>query len=139
VFVDQAAQDWFSADLARAGVGCGDAGTGAIVRDALADAVPLEYSIEWLTCAIASRLDVVMVGLPGAAQDRLPAHVPVLGLAVLAFRGTGRRMLSCWCSGTRTRCCADTPAGCGTSLPTGCGSPRWRGSYRAGAGPTSSP
>jgi hypothetical protein len=87
VFVDQAAQDWFSADLARAGVGCGDAGTGAIVRDALADAVPLEYSIEWLTCAIASRLDVVMVGLPGAAQDRLPAHVPVLGLAVLAFRG----------------------------------------------------
>src|SRR5450759_870126 len=38
--------------------------------------VPLEYSIEWLTCAIASRLDVVMVGLPGAAQDRLPAHVP---------------------------------------------------------------
>jgi hypothetical protein len=45
--------------------------------DALdADGVPLEYSIEWLTCAIASRLDVVMVGLPGASQDRLPAHVP---------------------------------------------------------------
>jgi hypothetical protein len=38
--------------------------------------VPLEYSIEWLTCAIASGLDVVMVGLPSAAQDRLPAHVP---------------------------------------------------------------
>src|ERR1019366_6840724 len=38
--------------------------------------VPLEYSIERLTCAIASRLDLVMVGLPGAAQDRLPAHVP---------------------------------------------------------------
>jgi hypothetical protein len=37
------------------------------------DPVPLEYSIEWLTCAIASRLDVVMVGWPGAAQDRLPA------------------------------------------------------------------
>ena len=38
--------------------------------------VPLEYSIEWLTCAIASRLDVVMVGWPGAAQDRLPADSP---------------------------------------------------------------
>jgi hypothetical protein len=24
--------------------------------------VPLEYSIEWLTCAVASRLDAVMVG-----------------------------------------------------------------------------
>jgi len=35
-----------------------------------------EYSIEWLTCAIASRLDAVMVGWPGAAQDRLPADVP---------------------------------------------------------------
>jgi len=29
--------------------------------------VPLEYSIEWMTCAFASRLDVVMVSLPGAA------------------------------------------------------------------------
>jgi hypothetical protein len=38
--------------------------------------VPLEYSIEWLTCAIASRLDVGLVSLPGASQDRLPAHVP---------------------------------------------------------------
>ena len=38
--------------------------------------VPLEYSIEWLTCASASRLDVMLVSLPGAAQDRLPAHVP---------------------------------------------------------------
>jgi hypothetical protein len=26
------------------------------------DVVPLEYSIEWLTCAVASRLDAVMVG-----------------------------------------------------------------------------
>src|ERR1017187_1416837 len=44
--------------------------------DAPGDPVPLEYSIEWLTCAFASRLDVVLVSLPGAAQDRLPAHVP---------------------------------------------------------------
>jgi hypothetical protein len=35
--------------------------------------VPPEYSIVWLTCAIASRLDAAMVGWPGAAQDRLPA------------------------------------------------------------------
>jgi hypothetical protein len=40
------------------------------------DPVPPEYSIVWLTCAIASRLDAVMVGWPGAAQDRLPADVP---------------------------------------------------------------
>jgi hypothetical protein len=39
VFVDQAAQDWFSADLTRARVHCGDAGTAARVRDALADAL----------------------------------------------------------------------------------------------------
>ena len=38
--------------------------------------VPLEYSIEWPTCAFASRRDVVLVSLPGAAQDRLLAHVP---------------------------------------------------------------
>ena len=50
--------------------------------------MPLEYSIAWLTCAVASRLDAVMVGWPGAAQDRLPADVRrVLGLAVLVFRG----------------------------------------------------
>jgi hypothetical protein len=36
-----------------------------------ADPAPLEHSIEWLTCAIASRLGAVMLGWPGAAQDRL--------------------------------------------------------------------
>jgi hypothetical protein len=39
VFVDQAPQDWFSADLAYAGVCCGDAGSGVRVRDALVDAL----------------------------------------------------------------------------------------------------
>jgi hypothetical protein len=48
-------------------------------------------------------------------------------------------MPSCSCSGTRTRYCGGTPAGCGTSRLTGPGSPRWRGAYRAGAGPRSSP
>jgi hypothetical protein len=38
--------------------------------------VPLGYSIEWLTCAFASRSDVALVSLPGAAQDRLLAHMP---------------------------------------------------------------
>src|SRR5690349_805964 len=28
-------------------------------------------------------------------------------------------MLSCWCSATRTRCCAAMPAGSGTSRPAG--------------------
>ncbi|MGO8979791.1 MAG: hypothetical protein ACLQER_10925 [Streptosporangiaceae bacterium] len=35
--------------------------------------VPLECSIAWLTCAVISTQDAVMVGWPGAAQDRLPA------------------------------------------------------------------
>ena len=48
----------------------------SVIWGMLRNPVPLEYSIEWLTCAIASRLDVVMVGLPGASQDRLRAHVP---------------------------------------------------------------
>src|ERR1039457_3959476 len=39
VFVDQAAEDRFSADLTRAEVSCGDAGNGARVRDALVDAL----------------------------------------------------------------------------------------------------
>ena len=38
--------------------------------------VPLEYSIEWLTCAFASTLGEVMVGLAGAAQDHVLAYVP---------------------------------------------------------------
>ena len=53
--------------------------------------------------------------------------------------GTWPRMLSCWCSGTRTRSCAGAPTGSGTSQRTGCGSPRWHGCSRAGAGPESSP
>ncbi len=40
------------------------------------DLVPLEYSIEWLTCAIGSRSGSVMVGWPSAAQDRLLAGSP---------------------------------------------------------------
>jgi transposase len=48
-------------------------------------------------------------------------------------------MLNCWCSGTRTRCCAATLAGYGTSRPAGCGPLRWHGSSPAGAGAKSSP
>ena len=39
VLVDQAAQDRFSADLARGGVCCSDAGTRVNVRDALSEAL----------------------------------------------------------------------------------------------------
>ncbi len=83
-----------------------------------ADPVPLEYSIAWLTGAFASSRGAVMVGWPGAAQDRLPAGSPAtrpgrLGCSVR----TWRRMLSCWCPGTRTRCCAATPARAGTGRP----------------------
>jgi hypothetical protein len=38
--------------------------------------VPLEYSIVSLTYAVTSRFDAVMVGLPGAAQDRLRDSSP---------------------------------------------------------------
>jgi hypothetical protein len=41
-----------------------------------ADLVPLEYSIGWLTCVFASIHGVVVVSLPGAAQDRLLVYVP---------------------------------------------------------------
>ncbi len=67
-----------------------------------------------------------MAGLPGAAQDRVPAHVPGTRPGLVVSAATGRRMPSCWHSGTRTRHCGGTPAGCGTSQPTGPGSPRWR-------------
>jgi len=40
------------------------------------DPVPLEYSIVSLTYAITSRFDAVIVGLPGAAQDRLRDSSP---------------------------------------------------------------
>ena len=49
--------------------------------------VPLEYSIAWVTCTVANMMNALMVGLPGAAQDRLPLTCRVLGLAVLVFRG----------------------------------------------------
>src|SRR5690349_5490534 len=39
---------------------------------------------------------------------------------------TWPRMLSCWCSGMRTRCCGGTPGGSGTSRLIGCGSPLTR-------------
>lgn len=38
--------------------------------------VPPEYSIVSLTYAVTSRFDAVMVGLPGAAQDRLRDSSP---------------------------------------------------------------
>jgi hypothetical protein len=43
---------------------------------AMADPVPLEYSIGRVTCTVANVMSAVMVGLPGAAQDRLHADMP---------------------------------------------------------------
>ena len=57
----------------------------------------------------------LMVGLPRAAQDRLPAGSPDTRPGCPGFRGTSRRRLSCWYSGTRTRCCAAMSAGSGTA------------------------
>jgi hypothetical protein len=41
-----------------------------------AEPVALDYSIGCVTCTVADMMDAVVVGLPGAAQDRLPADVP---------------------------------------------------------------
>ena len=51
------------------------------------DPVPLEESIERLTCAIACGQDAVIVGRPGATQDRRLLVCRILGLAVLMLRG----------------------------------------------------
>src|SRR6185437_16146954 len=45
-------------------------------RSGRQDPVPHEYSIVSLTCTVTSRFDAVMVGLPGAAQDRLRDSSP---------------------------------------------------------------
>ena len=67
------AWDWLSAGRAkRIDRACPHRGWPAQARDP----VPLEYSIEWLTCAIGSRPGVVVVRWPGAAQDRLLAGSP---------------------------------------------------------------
>src|SRR5215469_11732648 len=81
-------------------------------RQTSVDPVPLEYSIAWLTCAVACGLDAVMVGWPGAAQDRLLCLFAGYSAAPSwCSAGTWPRMLSCWCSGTRRRRCAVTPTG----------------------------
>ena len=49
--------------------------------------MPPEYSIEWLTCGVASRLDVVMVGWPVLLKIVYLLTCRVLGVAVLVFRG----------------------------------------------------
>jgi hypothetical protein len=49
---------------------------GAVYARVSTTPVPPEYSIKGLTCAFAGTLDVVLVSLPGAAQDRLLAHEP---------------------------------------------------------------
>jgi hypothetical protein len=46
------------------------------MRRYVQDLVPLEYSIEWLTCAFASMRDAMLVSLPGAVEDRLRGYVP---------------------------------------------------------------
>ena len=50
--------------------------TVAVMTASVFDLVPLEYSIGRLTCIAANMMNAVVVGLPDAAQDRLPADVP---------------------------------------------------------------
>ena len=65
-------------------------------RAPAAQAVPPEYSIGWLTCAIASRLDAVMVGWPGAAQETSPPP-----------SASGSRT----CRVAPVHCCTEAPSG----------------------------
>lgn len=51
------------------------------------DPVPLAYSVEWLTCAFASRSDVVMVAWRVLLKIVYLLTCRVLGLVVLVFRG----------------------------------------------------
>jgi hypothetical protein len=82
--VSKASVAWFGRTLEVAAADAQRDAGGPVRRDrALANGqegerghpVPPEYSIEWLTCAIASRLGAVMVGWLGAAQDPRPPDV----------------------------------------------------------------
>ena len=62
--------------------------------------VPLEYSIEWLTCAFASGLDVMLVSLPVGFRNS--ATRPDLGFyaarsySLMRPPRTGRRLIRSW-------------------------------------------
>jgi hypothetical protein len=62
-----------------------------LARRGRLDRVPLEYSIEWLTCAIGSRPGAVMAGWPVLLKIVYLLVRQILGLAVLIFRGDGAR------------------------------------------------
>jgi hypothetical protein len=67
---------------------------------------------------LGSSLSDLFGPLPGRALSaRLPDGAdPAPGV---------QRIPSCWCSGTRTRCCVARSAGSATSRATGCGSPHY--------------
>ena len=63
--------------------------------DLAPERVPLEYSIGCVTCTVADMVGAVVVGFPGAAQDRLPVgwrpESGVKGTGAVPVHGDVRR------------------------------------------------
>ena len=86
VFVDQAAGDRFSVDLARAGVSCGDAGSGVRVRDALVEALMGPGGVVMLLVLGQDGAQVDLVQDQGPVEE-LTAQGANKALAIAFIRG----------------------------------------------------
>ena len=83
--------------------------------------LPLEYSIERLTCAVASRIDALMVGWTGCCSRSSTCWSRrIFAWLVLLFRTNMAKDAELLVLRHRTRSCAATLAGSDTR-PTGCG------------------
>jgi hypothetical protein len=87
VLIDQAAQDRFSADLPRAGVGCGDSGSRAGVRDALADALMGTGGVVVLLVLGQDGAQVRLVKDQGPVEEFPRRRVPMRRSQVAFIRG----------------------------------------------------
>ena len=101
--------------------------------------VPLEYSVAWLTCTVAERLDMVMVGWAGAAKVFYVLTCRILGLIVVLFRGDQATVAEVLVLRHENAVLRRHAGRVRYEPRTGPGSPRWHGSCHVGVGPRSSP